>query len=523
MRALSLLLALLLLTSAGCQSLPPARQAELQEAAARAENQGQYAVAADRYRELMAGQPEVAQWSIEAGRCLGMSGNFRDALDLLEAGRKRFPNAVDLTAMLARTLLLHAESGLAIEPKILWADSQALAQEVLAADASHLDARLLLAQIHFLRNELDAAEQQANEGTRRHPEHPGAFLLLGRIATARCRFQLDLLAAQVAAADEVKAALTAAFNEQREQASAAFRTAARLDPSRAHPHLGLAQLALMEQKAALARTHFGDALVADPNHRLDHGALCRELSAQERIAFYRGLAERYAARRDAKPSHAATLEWHLARAYFDSEQWQQAQEHFAAAYAANPTHTNSLYYLSLASYRRNDHDAAEQHAAAYAALGAAQFADVLRGIDANQRGEFCAILRYLADRAFQSGRKPASRDLNHVLACLLDSADAWNNHAFLCRETGEFAAALASYQHAIEREPTSPQLWNDAGVILQYHLASSENRSKAKAMYERALELAGKILAEPNASAAERELASAAQANAKLNLAELSK
>ena len=42
-------------------------------------------------------------------------------------------------------------------------------------------------------------------------------------------------------------------------------------------------------------------------------------------------------------------------------------------------------------------------------------------------------MRHLGDRAWDQGRRDQSRDLNHVIACLQDSADAWNNYAFLCR------------------------------------------------------------------------------------------
>ena len=129
-----------------------------------------------------------------------------------------------------------------------------------------------------------------------------------------------------------------------------------------------------------------------------------------------------------------------------------------------------------------------------------------------------------ADRAW--GNRSASRhsrDLNHVTACLKDSADAWNNHAFLCRETGQFEAAYASYQHAIEKEPNSPQLWNDAAVVLQYHLPSTEHLHRAREMYQRAIELAANVLADTGASPAAKKLATEARSNAKQNLAELDK
>ena len=103
------------------------------------------------------------------------------------------------------------------------------------------------------------------------------------------------------------------------------------------------------------------------------------------------------------------------------------------------------------------------------------------------------------------------------------SADAWNNYAFLCRETKRFEEAFVGYQHAIEREPESPQLWNDAAVVLHYHLANDTNRTRAKQMYDRAIELANAQLAEASTTEILRQRAERAKADALLNLKELGK
>jgi tetratricopeptide (TPR) repeat protein len=177
----------------------------------------------------------------------------------------------------------------------------------------------------------------------------------------------------------------------------------------------------------------------------------------------------------------------------------------------------------MAAWRLGDQDAAETHAAAYAAAGAPAFADVVRALASDLRVEVGEILQFLADRAFKAGRGDHSRDLNHVVACLRDSADAWNNFAFLCRETGRFVESFDAYLQAIEREPESPQLQNDAAVVLQYHLPTAANLQKARAMYERAIALADKALQRSDLPAAERERAVQARSDAKLNLEKLDK
>ncbi len=527
MRIAALLLAsFLLLPAASCQQHPPATEvtaSALRERAAAAENQGRFGDAADAFVLLTQREPGRAEWFVEAGRCLGRSGRFREALDLLDGARKRFPDVIELPAMLARTMLLEAESPGALQPEILWTDAAALAEEVLQLEPDHLDSRLLLAQARYLLGEWDTAIAVAEEAARRHPQHPGAHILIGRIATERFK---QLLAAHERVGSDnptLQQQLVADLDGQRQLALRSFRRAAEIDPSRAHPHMALAQLAMLDKKTDAARAHFADALVADPNVPLDHFALNRELDWQARRDFYAGLLQRYLARPGHDAARAATLRWHLGRALFDGEQWQAAIDSFTVALADDPSASNSYYYLCLSAYHLGDHDGAENHAAAYAALGAPAFADVLRSLDVQMRGQVRAVLQFLGDRAFQRDHKAASRDINHVIACLVDSADAWNNHAFLCRETGRFDDAWSSYQNAIEKEPQSPQLWNDAAVILQYHQATPENLVKARTMYGKALELAAAVERDPATTPAQRERAAGAIKDARANLAELDK
>ena len=172
---------------------------------------------------------------------------------------------------------------------------------------------------------------------------------------------------------------------------------------------------------------------------------------------------------------------------------------------------------------RDSYDDSEQQAATYARAGAPAFADVLRAIPATDRVQIAEMVFFLGNHAFVEGRIENSRDLNHVIACLRDSADAWNNHAFLCRETKQFESAYSSYLHAIEKEPTSAQLWNDAAVVLQYHLPTPKNLVKARTMYQQSLQLATKALADKSSSEQERAFAEEAQTNALANIAELDK
>jgi tetratricopeptide (TPR) repeat protein len=458
---------------------------------------------------------------VAAGRCLGRSGRFREAIELLDGARTAFPAVLEVPAMLARTFLLQTESDRGmLHPEIAWADAAGLAEEVLQREPNHEDSRMVLAQARYLLGDHDEAVRQAEEAARRHPQHPGAHVLLGRIATDRFRtllqrYERERPDGQVAA-DQV-----AAIDVQRRAARSAYQRAVELDSSRPHPHVALAQLALLDHRDELARKHLVDAMVADPEVAIDHGVVERGLDWRGRVDVYTEALRRYEATPQHQPKKAAALRWYLGRAHYDGAQWEPAQKLFTQALVDDPAAKNCLYYLAFAAYHAGDHDTAERHAAAYAALGAPAFADEVRRLDGELRGQTGAIVQYLADRAFQQGRREPSRDLNHVIACLKDSADAWNNHAFLCRETGRFDDALASYQHAIEKEPDSPQLWNDHGAVLQYHVPTPENRAKARTMYEKAIRLADAVLADPKAPTERRERAQRARQDATANLAAL--
>ncbi|MCA8963560.1 MAG: hypothetical protein KDC48_01665, partial [Planctomycetes bacterium] len=272
-----------------------------------------------------------------------------------------------------------------------------------------------------------------------------------------------------------------------------------------------------------ARRHLLDALALDPDVSADHRQLTDGLEPAQRIALYADLRKRYEGTTNARPEKLATLWFFEGRAAYDAQDWQAARECFRRTEALNPAASSALYYHFFCAYQLADYDDAEAQAAAFAAISAPRFADLLREQPPEPRAQIASMIQWLGDRAYQQQHIEHSRDLNHVIACLKDSADAWNNHAFLCRETGRFEQALTSYQYAIDREPESPQLWNDAAVILQYHLANPENLAKARSMYAKALELAAKVERDAGASPAQRDRAAGATKDARANLAELDK
>jgi tetratricopeptide (TPR) repeat protein len=495
--------------AAGCQEPQPA-PAVLRERALGAERRGSFAAAADAYLQLVASEPDEPRWVAGAGRCLGRSGRFNDALDLLQRKRARFPAEPDLPALLARTLLLKAESDPgAIDPHGYLEQAVEIAGQALQLDPAHLEAMLIVAQGRYLLGDTDAAAAAATAAAGRHPTHAGCWILVGRIHADRYR---ALLAEHADATGERR-------ELSRGQARHAFERAIALDPSRPFPHVALAGLYAADDVDRTLR-HFADALVLDPDAVDDHGWI-EERAPDRRATFYREVLARYLERPLPDASKAATLRFYLGRALYDQGRFADAAPLFAQALRDNPAHANAAYYAAMASHRLEDHEEAERFAAEYAAASAPAFADVVRVLPEAPREEVTALVRYLADRAFGGGRIERSRDLNHVLACLQDTADAWNNWALLCRETRRFEDSLEGYRRALEKEPDSPQLLNDTAVILHYHVGTDAAREQARGMYRRAIAEAGRVQADRLASAEQKARAARARSDAEANLKEL--
>ncbi len=75
-----------------------------------------------------------------------------------------------------------------------------------------------------------------------------------------------------------------------------------------------------------------------------------------------------------------------------------------------------------------------------------------------------------------------------------DDAGFWNNYGLLCRDTGDYQVSLSAYRRSLALDNTDPRVTNDTAVILHYYL--KENDEEARALYQRALDLANAALEE---------------------------
>jgi len=534
------LLVLTGLTPSGCagvraQDPEPAAPAEqdptrpegfeaLLRRAQEADRRGDTATAAEAFARLSRARPDDASLAVKAGETLGAAGRLNDALTLLVAGRSRFPEVPDFGTLLARTLLLKAEehlragSGFDLNVRGYFEQAVEVCAEVVAAHPDERDAHLIRAQALYQLGQIDEARAAAEVAQDRFPTHPGGANLLGRIAFDACRNATAALQRD-ALTDEERAAVLDEQSAARDRARAAFGRAIALDPDRAFPHRMLGDLAVILDDTPAALAHYRTALSVDPSAPIDHAWLERHVAIAERVALYEGARDDLAAA--APAAQRGVLEWYRAKALLDGGEFAQAREGFERALASRPDDLSGHYFAMVAAWWDGDTERATQHAAAHAAADPVAFADTIRALPERSQKDIVDALRWMAADARSKDRAAPCRDLNQVLAYTLQTADEWNNFALLCWEGGQHEAAYGAYLKALEVEPDSPQLLNDAGAVLHYHLATPENLLKARAFYEKAIERAGIVLSDPQASAGQKENASTARDNARKNLTEL--
>lgn len=504
---------------------PTGPPVSLAEQAIGAERRGDPGAAADLYLQLVEAFPGNPEWVVAAGRCMGLAQRYNDAIDLLNGRRARFPDAIEIPAMLARTFLLKAEGMLSegirdLNVELYLRDAVSTCEKILSAAPGHRDARLILTQSLLQMGETEEALRQAEETVRRFPDHPGGHILLGRISFD----EFTALRARLignSPTGQVQADMIQRAYELREKARRAFESAIKADPTRPFPHKMLGDLQSWLGNTPAALGHYRRALVIDPQTSISHAWLAQNVAADQRLSFYDATLEEYRQRSDADPASTIILDFHAGRALMDRESWADAQGRFERVLRYSSSDPGSLYYAMICAFWAEDTEAAEQHAATHARQSPAGFADLIRGLADSERENSLTVLSLLARQSYEAERLDNGRDINRVLAYVTNTVVHWNNYAFLCRETGRFEDSLAAYRRALQIEPDSPQLLNDAGVILQYHLTGPEMREQARAYYQRTIAVAEKLLQDPDADPDALELARQAMRDAVLNLEKL--
>lgn len=493
------------------------------EQAEQALAQGKAEVAADAFLALVKAEPQESKWVLRAVEALGRAGRYNDALECLDKACQRFTDRADLRVLVAKVNMLQAESlarGGRVDSAVIFAyeDAARIAREVVGKEPGNRDARLILGEAEYSLGNYDSALAEAREAKQRFPDHPGGHILTAKVHFQRLvnlRQQLGEQAPRSKDAERLAKDAAAA----RKEALTSLEAAVAIDGQRAFPHKLIGDIYAWSDNPAQALAAYGKALSLDPGVALSHEWLQQHTKPDALRATYRDALAHYAARPGADVKKGALLSFWIGASLFRDKKYPEAKQEMLAAFRANPEFTNCLYYVWTSSYWQGDHNSAELEAAVYADQQPVAFADLLRTLP--DRAQTTPILKFLADRAFKAGRAAQSAAINHVLALVEDSADAWNNYAFLCRESGKYEASLSAYERALEREPESPQLLNDTAVVLHYHLPDAKNKERARALYEHAIAMAKKAIAGGNLDEVERARVEQGARDAKANLEKL--
>ena len=493
------------------------------ERARAAEARGDHAQAVVAFRAAIAEHPEDPTARRGLVRCLAQQGAVNDALDAAEDALKALPKDVELLALMARTLKLKAEElerggAKGAEVVLNLEDAVQVARRALKLDAGCRDARLVAAQSLWQLGRPEEALVEAEQAMQRHPEHPGGFLVAGEVAMDRFLVKHRAITPELPEADRKKLEIEReAFFLKAEEL---FTKAAHADDARALPWRRLGDLwAWKDKQDAQVLRQYTEALARDPESGAPHDYITGRFAPEVAVKLYRDAATLRGKRmRDDDRKRAALLTWYQGLHQFRGKDWKAASKSFEAAYQANPAFLNSLYYMGRAAWLADDRTGARHWFSTFAAKAPVEFAELLRSLG-NEGDVTRGLLQFLAAEANRERKLAESRDLNQVLALYRNTADDWNNYAFLCRETGQYEASYTAYRRALELTPEDPSLINDCAVILQYHLL--RDLDQAKKMYEQVIELAKKVVLDPKSNAEQRARAIQSAQDAAGNLAKM--
>ncbi|MEZ5987826.1 MAG: hypothetical protein R3F30_01605 [Planctomycetota bacterium] len=493
----------------------PAQEAQTRPAAdpIALEKDGKPAEALAAWKQRAADAPDAVEPRREALRLLVQTGAVEEALGFGEEAVERFAKDGRLMAELAKAYLRMAELVAAgkggdrdLRETLEDAEIQAFsALEVLPDD---LDAMTVQAMaLHHL-GRLDAAEEAARKLMEKHPAHPAGALLVGEVLFRR----YELAARDGDVPEEER------FNILG-RARQAFTEAARRDPARFQPYRRLGDLSWFQGDKNQCYKWYAQALARDPVRGAPLDWIRTQVPAMARVTLFQEAADERAklAPDDARSRAALLYDAGLAaNAVPNPKLCAEAME---AAFRGDEALVDALYYAGMSRYDLEEWEKARVAISEYSRRAWARLAETMRGATKEQAAALSDKLLYLAGSAYKARDLGGSREIQHALAAFHDTADRWNDYAFLCRETGLYEESYAGYRKALDKSPDDPNLLNDCALILQYHLR--RDLDDARAMYEKAIANAKAIVKDRKADEGAKARARQAISDASGNLAKL--
>jgi tetratricopeptide (TPR) repeat protein len=297
-------------------------------------------------------------------------------------------------------------------------------------------------------------------------------------------------------------------------AIADYRAAMKLDSKNAAACLKLGETTIL---ASYAELEGGNPAAARKEAaKAWEEALKRDRSAVDLAAmgqWLHGEAVPLLQKIDKSKGTDATMTWYMGYAEYAGQprNWDEVRKHFEKALELEPTMYNCHFFLAQGAYDRgsqllgeNNNEMSPQARNAYL-YSAAQWgkyleyqgpthsASVVSAADGGAAA--IEIFKWVAGQAVGAGRfEPAIQISKWITQTFPSDVEAWNNLAFLYRDSGQAEKSLAAYAKSAELAPEDPQVLNDWAVIYHYYLKTEDE--KAKGLYKKAIRLAEEILAD---------------------------
>ncbi|MAW61232.1 MAG: hypothetical protein CMJ94_10405 [Planctomycetes bacterium] len=344
------------------------------------------------------------------------------------------------------------------------------------------------------RNALRAAEAAIDK----FPKDPRGLMQRGRVLVAMANDSTEV-------SDKVDAF---------DQAIADYRAAMKLDKKDTAACLKLGETLILASyadpeggKPAEARKEAAQAW----QEALDRNAAAVDLSTM--CQWLHGEAVPLLQKLDKSKGKDATMAWYMGFAEYNGQprDWEEVRKHFEKALELSPEMYNCHFFLAQGAFDRgaqlqaennNEMSQASRNAYLYSAIQWGKYLETQGPVHRNATlaaadggASAIATLKWIAGQAVGSGRfEPAIQISKWITETTPNDVEAWNNLAFLYRDSGQAEKSLAAYAKSAELAPEDPQVLNDWAVIYHYYLKTEDE--KAKGLYRKAIELAEEILAD---------------------------
>ncbi|MBU0754866.1 MAG: tetratricopeptide repeat protein [Planctomycetes bacterium] len=442
------------------------------------------------YQKALEAYPGDIDLLVGAGKAAWLSGDASEAVNHLYGAVQAAPDHYEANLLLGKALARQADEMIA-DP-IRQSDGYMMIEDALnflrkSVNLNHesAEAPLILATTLYGLSDLEGADAAAAEALNRKPDAVDALLLRGDVAyTAYTQGSGENMDAS-------------ALNELWRKAVDFYKKAVNLDPAQDRAYVGLGGLYEWEKKWNQASEAYLTAVHLNPENTQAYERL---LIIYGMDGFTGKLSDELAAllqddetKKQADSERSATAEYYLGRAYLQEGDYEKSIAAFENSITLNEQFRTCVsYYMSRAAYGAEDLDKAAQVLVDTVNSDPEGLIYYMQN-DFEFMSRFYVPMKFIAFHLVQANRLEDARNLNGILISLVpNDPGLCNDYGLLCRDTGQYEEAFSAYEKAVELDPKNPNYLNDCALILHYHLHRDLDR--AEAMYNQAIEEAGKIL-----------------------------